>query len=53
MKRISSTFGLAVGVVGLPVVLQAVVGPPSLSGLPTWTWVRDGLRYQYLAVGVS
>src|SRR6266508_1234710 len=50
MKRISSTFGLAVGVVGLPVVLQELVGPPSLSGLPTWTWVRDGLRYQYLPV---
>jgi DNA-binding SARP family transcriptional activator len=27
-----------------------VAGPPSLSGLPTWTWVRDVLRDQYLPV---
>jgi DNA-binding SARP family transcriptional activator len=50
MRRISSALGLAAGVAGLPLILQAVAGPPTLSGLPTWTWVRGGLRDQYLPV---
>jgi DNA-binding SARP family transcriptional activator len=50
MRRITSALGLAAGVAGLPLVLQAMAGPPSLSGLPTWTWVRKGLRDQYLPV---
>src|SRR6266511_2977086 len=42
--------GLTMTLAGLPVVLRAAAGPPTLAGLPTWQWLRDGLRDQYLPV---
>jgi len=41
---------LAASLIGLPRLLQAAAGPPSLAGLPSWGWVRDGLRDQYLPI---
>lgn len=48
LRRVVSALSLATSLVGLPVVLRAAAGPPSLAGLPTWQWLRDGLRDQYL-----
>src|SRR6266540_471504 len=50
LRRLASALGLTVTLVGMPVVLRAAAGPPSLAGLPTWQWLRDGLRDQYLPV---
>jgi len=50
LRRLASALGLTVTLAGLPVVLRAAAGPPSLAGLPTWQWLRDGLRDQYLPV---
>ena len=50
LQRLASTLGLAASLAGLPIVLRAAAGPPSLAGLPTWQWLRDGLRDQYLPV---
>jgi DNA-binding SARP family transcriptional activator len=49
-RRLASTLGLIMALAGLPVALRAAAGPPSLAGLPTWQWLRDGLRDQYLPV---
>jgi DNA-binding SARP family transcriptional activator len=49
-RRVASALGLTATLAGLPVVLRAAAGPPSLAGLPTWQWLRDGLRDQYLPV---
>src|SRR6266536_1604094 len=48
LRRAASVLGLAVSVAGLPFVLLAAAGPPSLEGLPTWTWLRTGMHNQYL-----
>jgi DNA-binding SARP family transcriptional activator len=45
---VASVLSLSVCLAGLPVVLRAAAGPPSLAGLPSWQWLRDGLRDQYL-----
>jgi len=50
LRRLASALGLTVSLAGLPVVLRAAAGPPSLAGLPSWAWLRDGLRDQYLPV---
>lgn len=50
LRRAASTLGLTASLAGLPVILRAAAGPPSLAGLPTWQWLRDGLRDQYLPV---
>jgi DNA-binding SARP family transcriptional activator len=50
LRRAASALGLMACLVGLPVALRAAVGLPSLAGLPTWQWLRDGLRDQYLPV---
>ena len=48
--RLLSTLRLATSLAGLPVLLRAATGPPTLAGLPTLGWVRAGLRDQYLPV---
>ena len=48
LRRAASALGLAVAVAGLPFVLVAAAGPPSLEGLPTWAWLRTGMHNQYL-----
>jgi len=50
MRRRLSVLGLLASLAGLPVLLDAATGPPTLAGLPTWRWVTDGLRDQYLPV---
>jgi LysM domain len=42
--------GLVASLAGLPLLLVAAAGPPAVGGLPTWGWVADGLRDQYLPV---
>jgi DNA-binding SARP family transcriptional activator len=48
LRRAASALGLTACLAGLPFALRAAAGPPSLAGLPTWQWLRDGLRDQYL-----
>src|SRR6266536_3159367 len=48
LRRASSALGLAASVAGLPLLLLAAAGPPSLAGLPTWAWLRTGMHNQYL-----
>ncbi len=48
LRRAASAVGLTVSVAGLPFVLVAAAGPPSLEGLPTWAWLRTGMHNQYL-----
>jgi hypothetical protein len=48
LRRATSLLGVTACLAGLPVALRAVAGPPSLAGLPSWQWLRDGLRDQYL-----
>src|SRR6266536_2512800 len=48
LRRASSALGLAASVAGLPLLLLAAAGPPSLAGLPTWVWLRTGMHNQYL-----
>jgi DNA-binding SARP family transcriptional activator len=48
LRRVASLLGLTASLAGLPVILNAAAGPPSLAGLPSWQWLRDGLRDQYL-----
>jgi DNA-binding SARP family transcriptional activator len=48
LRRATAALGLAASVAGLPFVLMAAAGPPSLEGLPTWTWLRTGMHNQYL-----
>jgi DNA-binding SARP family transcriptional activator len=50
MRRAAAAVGLLVSLVGLPLLLQAAAGPPTLTGLPGWGWVVGGLRDQYLPV---
>jgi DNA-binding SARP family transcriptional activator len=50
LRRLASALGLTTSLAGLPVVLRAAAGPPSLAGLPSWAWLRDGLRDQYLPI---
>src|SRR6266511_2777443 len=50
MRRAGSAVGLLASLAGLPVLLDAAAGPPTLAGLPTWGWVVAGLRDQYLPV---
>jgi DNA-binding SARP family transcriptional activator len=50
LRRLASTLGLTVSLAGLPIVLRAAAGPPTLAGLPSWVWLRDGVRGQYLPV---
>jgi DNA-binding SARP family transcriptional activator len=50
MPRRLSALGLLASLAGLPVLLDAATGPPTLTGLPSWQWVTDGLRDQYLPV---
>jgi hypothetical protein len=49
-RRRAAAVGLVASLAGLPVLLVAAAGPPALSGLPSWGWVADGLRDQYLPV---
>ncbi len=48
LRRVAAFLGLAVSVAGLPVLLRAAAGPPSLAGLPTWEWLRTSLHLQYM-----
>jgi hypothetical protein len=48
LRRATAALGLAASVAGLPFVLMAAAGPPTLDGLPTWTWLRTGMHNQYL-----
>jgi DNA-binding SARP family transcriptional activator len=50
MRRRLSLLGLLASLAGLPALLDAATGPPTLTGLPTWQWVTEGLRDQYLPV---
>jgi DNA-binding SARP family transcriptional activator len=50
MRRQLSLLGLLASLAGLPALLDAATGPPTLAGLPTWQWMTDGLRDQYLPV---
>ena len=49
-RRRIAAIGLLAGLMGLPALLVAAAGPPALGGLPSWGWVADGLRDQYLPV---
>jgi DNA-binding SARP family transcriptional activator len=49
-RRAAAAVGLLASLAGLPLLLQAAVGPPRLTGLPGWGWVVGGLRDQYLPV---
>jgi DNA-binding SARP family transcriptional activator len=49
-RRRAAAVGLVASLAGLPVLLVAAAGPPALGGLPSWGWVADGLRDQYLPV---
>jgi LysM domain-containing protein len=49
-RRRTAAVGLLASLAGLPVLLVAAAGPPTLGGLPSWRWVTDGLRDQYLPV---
>ena len=49
-RRRIAAVGLAGSLAGLPVLLVAAAGPPAVGGLPSWGWVSDGLRDQYLPV---
>jgi DNA-binding SARP family transcriptional activator len=49
-RRWTAAVGLIASLAGLPVLLVAAAGPPVLGGLPSWGWVADGLRDQYLPV---
>jgi DNA-binding SARP family transcriptional activator len=49
-RRWTAAAGLVASLAGLPVLLVAAAGPPALGGLPSWGWVADGLRDQYLPV---
>jgi DNA-binding SARP family transcriptional activator len=49
-RRWTAVVGLVASLAGLPVLLVAAAGPPALGGLPSWGWVADGLRDQYLPV---
>jgi DNA-binding SARP family transcriptional activator len=48
--RWTAAVGLVASLAGLPVLLVAAAGPPTLGGLPSWRWVADGVRDQYLPV---
>jgi DNA-binding SARP family transcriptional activator len=50
IRRAVAAAGLLASLAGLPVLLGAVAGRPTLAGLPSWGWVADGLRDQYLPV---
>jgi DNA-binding SARP family transcriptional activator/LysM repeat protein len=50
MRRTAAAVGLLVSLAGLPLLLRAAAGPPTLTGLPGWGWVVGGLRDQYLPV---
>jgi len=47
-RRAAATLGLLGSLAGLPALLRAATGPPSLAGLPTGGWVREVVRDQYL-----
>src|SRR5512132_57764 len=49
-RRRTAAIGLVASLAGLPALLVAAAGPPALGGLPSWGWVADGLRDQYLPV---
>ena len=49
-RRRTAAVGLLASLAGLPALLVAAAGPPALGGLPSWGWVADGLRDQYLPV---
>ena len=49
-RRRTAAVGLVASLAGLPVLLVAAAGPPAVGGLPSWGWVSDGLRDQYLPV---
>jgi DNA-binding SARP family transcriptional activator len=49
-RRRTAAAGLLAGLAGLPALLVAAAGPPKIGGLPSWGWVADGLRDQYLPV---
>jgi hypothetical protein len=49
-RRRIAAVGLAASLAGLPVLLVAAAGPPAVDGLPSWRWVTDGFREQYLPV---
>jgi hypothetical protein len=46
----AAALGLVASLAGLPVLLVAAAGPPAVGGLPSFGWVADGLRDQYLPV---
>ncbi len=48
--RTAAAVGLVASLTGLPLLLVAAAGRPAVGGLPTWGWVSDGLRDQYLPV---
>jgi DNA-binding SARP family transcriptional activator len=48
--RIAAAVGLVASLTGLPLLLVAAAGRPAVGGLPSWEWVSDGLRDQYLPV---
>jgi DNA-binding SARP family transcriptional activator len=50
IRRAAAAAGLLASLAGLPVLLSAAAGPPTPTGLPSWRWVADGLRDQYLPV---
>jgi DNA-binding SARP family transcriptional activator len=50
VRRAAAAAGLLASLAGLPLLLAAAAGPPTLVGLPSWGWVADGLRDQYLPV---
>ena len=49
-RRLTAAAGLVASLAGLPLLLAAAAGPPAVGGLPSWRWVTDGLRDQYLPV---
>jgi DNA-binding SARP family transcriptional activator len=49
-RRRTAAVALVASLAGLPLLLVAAAGPPAVGGLPSWGWVADGLRDQYLPV---
>lgn len=47
VRRLGAALSLAGILVGLPAVLAATAGRPTLEGLPDLAWVQDGLEYRY------
>jgi DNA-binding SARP family transcriptional activator len=49
-RRWTAAAGLVASLAALPALLMAAAGPPAVAGLPSWGWLTQGLRDQYLPV---